>query len=414
MLPTFEEFLQTTATVQNKYIVSYCRWVANCYSFCKADVSTQLTAEQKRVFLQAMGKDHEEWQVKQAETAVRLYSYFLTTLPQVAASSSPEHHQAWEQVEALTRERLRLKHRSYSTEKAYLSWIRSLRYFCRDIMPVDLDQGHLQKFLSHLAVEKKVAGATQNQALNALVFLFRNVLEKELGERLDAVRASKKKRLPVVLSPSEVQAVLQHLDGTNMLMARLVYGCGLRLSECLGLRIKDLDMEQSMLMVRGGKGDKDRRTLLPESLKPALKAQMSSVRVLYDLDRKNDIAGVYVPNALEHKYPQAGKEWGWFWLFPGKDLSVDPRSLQVRRHHVHPSGLQKGFKNAAVAAGVVRQASVHTLRHSFATHLLERGYDIRTIQELLGHTNLQTTMIYTHVAKKNILGVISPLDSLQM
>jgi len=194
-------------------------------------------------------------------------------------------------------------------------------------------------------------------------------------------------------------------------MAKLVYGCGLRINECLGLRIKDIDLEQCILMVRSGKGDKDRRTVLPESLKDVLQAHIASIRALHDEDRKNGVPGVALPGALERKYPKAGSEWGWFWLFPGKELSVDPRSQVVRRHHVHPVGLQKAFKSAVTAAQVTRQASVHTLRHSFATHLLERGYDIRTIQELLGHSNLQTTMVYTHVAKKNILGVLSPLDS---
>jgi integron integrase len=193
-------------------------------------------------------------------------------------------------------------------------------------------------------------------------------------------------------------------------MAMLIYGCGLRLHECLVLRIKDIDLEQNTVIVRSGKGDKDRRTLLPQALKDDLIRHIAEVRSLYDQDRKQDLNGVWLPGALDKKYPNAGKEWGWFWLFPSKSLSVDPRSLSVRRHHVHPASLQKAFKVALGKAGIAKQASVHTLRHSFATHLLENGYDIRTIQELLGHRNLQTTMIYTHVASKNILGVRSPLD----
>ena len=190
----------------------------------------------------------------------------------------------------------------------------------------------------------------------------------------------------------------------------LIYGAGLRLQECLQLRVKDIDLEQSALIIRSGKGDKDRRTVLPEALKNDLIHHFSEIRSFYDQDRKNGIAGVWLPGALERKYPNAGKEWGWFWLFPAKSLSVDPRSNTVRRHHVHPAALQKAFKTAVMKAGITKQASVHTLRHSFATHLLEKGYDIRTIQELLGHRNLQTTMIYTHVASKNVLGVRSPLD----
>lgn len=193
-------------------------------------------------------------------------------------------------------------------------------------------------------------------------------------------------------------------------MAMLIYGCGLRIHECLNLRIKDVDIEQGILVVRAGKGDKDRRTVLPESLKDELVRHIAEARSIYDNDRKDDLNGVYLPGALEKKYPKAGKEWGWFWVFPSKSLAVDPRTRIVRRHYMHPASLQKAFKTAASEAGIIKQASVHTLRHSFATHLLENGYDIRTIQELLGHRNLQTTMIYTHVATKNILGVRSPLD----
>jgi integron integrase len=413
MLNAFEEYLRNVARLQDKYIPFYCRWVANAYQFSRADGAVPLSSDQKAAFLQSMQNDHEDWQVQQAMTALRLYVHFLATEPpQKQSDAPPRNSDDWQRVEETARERLRLKHRSYSTEKTYIGWLRSFRAFCRDLSPQELTSQHVQEFLSHLAVEKQVAAATQNQALNALVFLFRHVLEIDLSQSLDAVRASRKKRLPVVLSPAEVQSVFERLEGANLLMARLIYGCGLRLAECLALRIKDIDLAQSLLMVRGGKGDKDRRTMLPASLQAELTSQMDAVRSLYGLDRKNDIPGVYLPGALERKYPTAGKEWGWFWLFPGRDLSVDPHTLQVRRHHVHPSSLQKAFKSAALAAGVHRQASVHTLRHSFATHLLEKGYDIRTIQELLGHTNLQTTMIYTHVAKRNILGVISPLDSL--
>lgn len=193
-------------------------------------------------------------------------------------------------------------------------------------------------------------------------------------------------------------------------MAKLIYGCGLRLQECLGLRIKDIDLNQKIVIVRSGKGDKDRRTVLPESLKDDLTRHIADVKSLYDKDRKDNINGVWLPGALERKYPNAGKEWAWFWLFPAKSLSVDPYANFVRRHHAHPASLQKAFYDAPGKAGIAKQASVHTLRYSFATHLLENGYDIRTIQELLGHANLQTTMIYTHVASKNVLSVRSPLD----
>lgn len=213
-----------------------------------------------------------------------------------------------------------------------------------------------------------------------------------------------------MLTIREVHSLFDKISGIHNLIAMLIYGCGLRLEECLSLRIKDVDIEQGILIVRAGKGDKDRRTVLPESLKDSLIWHIAETRSLYDSDRKEDMNGVYLPNALEKKYPNAGKEWGWFWLFPSKSISVDPRTHIVRRYHMHPASLQKAFKATSAGAGITKQASVHTLRHSFATHLLENGYDIRTIQELLGHRNLQTTMIYIHMATKNILGVKSLLD----
>ena len=227
---------------------------------------------------------------------------------------------------------------------------------------------------------------------------------------LDAVRAFARRRLPTVLSRAEIKAVFGNLQGIHLLLAQLIYGCGLRLSEALGLRVKDLDLEQGQLIVRAGKGDKDRRTVLPESLKNELMNQRTNARRLYDHDRRQDLPGVALPGALERKYPNAGREWGWFWAFPAPALSVDPRSHSVRRHHLHPASLQNAFKNAVKKAGLAKPASVHTLRHSFATHLLKQGTDIRTVQELLGHANLQTTMIYTHVTRPDIMRVKSPLD----
>ncbi|MEJ5301325.1 MAG: integron integrase [Thermodesulforhabdaceae bacterium] len=357
-----------------------------------------------------MEKKYEEWQVNQADTALRLYDYFLsqTSLPKTG-DMSPDK-ESWRSLEEKMREALRLRHRSLSTEKTYLLWLRNFGNFVNGKSPDQLEGRDLQDFLSHLAVEKKVSPSTQNQALNAIVFLYRHVLDKNIEPVLSAVRAKQKRHLPVVLTTREVQSIFDQMSGTTKLMAMLIYGAGLRLQECLQLRVKDIDLEQSTIIIRSGKGDKDRRTVLPEALKNDLIHHLSEIRSFYDQDRKNEIAGVWLPGALDKKYPNAGKEWGWFWLFPAKSLSVDPRSNTVRRHHVHPASLQKAFKTAVMKAGITKQASVHTLRHSFATHLLEKGYDIRTIQELLGHRSLQTTMIYTHVATKNVLGVRSPLD----
>lgn len=271
----------------------------------------------------------------------------------------------------------------------------------------------MKQFLSHLAVSKNVSASTQNQAFNALLFLFRNVLDRPLDDVADTVRASSARRkLPVVLKKHEIHAVFEHLAPLHRLMAQLIYGGGLRVQECISLRVKDIDFEQSSLTIRSGKGDKDRLAVLPESLKEDLQQQLAGAREFFDRDRDRGMAGVSLPHALERKYPRAGLEWGWFWVFPSKMPSRDPRSGVRRRHHVHVSGLQRAFKNAVRRAGIAKNATVHSLRHSFATHLLEGGHDIRTIQELLGHSNLQTTMIYTHVAGKNILGVASPLDAL--
>ncbi|MDI6744300.1 MAG: integron integrase [Thermodesulfovibrionales bacterium] len=276
--------------------------------------------------------------------------------------------------------------------------------------PQSLEGKDIQDFLSYLAVEKKVSASTQNQALNAIVFLYRHVFDKNIAGEISAVRARQNRRLPVVLTINEIEKIFSEMSGVNKLMARLIYGCGLRLQECLQLRIKDVDFEQSLVIIRSGKGDKDRRTVLPEAVKDELVKHINGIRVIHEKDRKAGVNGVQLPGALDRKYPNAGKEWGWFWLFPSQTLSVEPRTNVVRRHHVYHDALQRAFKTAVMKAEITKQASIHTLRHSFATHLLESGYDMRTIQELLGHTSIQTTMIYTHVATKNILGVRSPLD----
>ncbi len=413
MLSSFKDHLTQKALVKEKYVPFYMKWVSDCYSFLNVSDSMILNLEQKMQFLKYLAKTHEDGQVKQANNALKFYTYFLSSKQNNDSARSPDDEAEWNMLETRTREALRLRHLSYSTDKTYITWLRSFRGFVNDKKPSQLTSADIQDFLSSLAVERKVSASTQNQALNALIFVYRHVLEKNIGdEELDAVRAVHKRRLPVVLTVKEVRAIFDRLSGVQHIMAMLTYGCGLRLLECLSLRIKDIDLEQNIVMVRAGKGDKDRRTMLPETLKDDLIRHISKVRSLYDQDRKKGFNGVYLPGALEKKYPNAGKEWGWFWFFPSQSLTVDPRTHMVRRHHMHPASLQKAFKVAVMKSGITKQASVHTLRHSFATHLLENGYDIRTIQELLGHSNLQTTMIYTHVATKNILGVRSPLDKM--
>jgi integron integrase len=410
MLATFRQFLSIKERVPERNIPYYLKWVSDCYRFFNLSEMTPLENHQRAQFLTHLAKNHEDWQVEQADRALRLYEYFLSKTKTDQNEPVADLSGDWKRLEDKTREALKLRHRSYSTEKTYILWLRQFRDFLKERDPLSLKGRDLQDFLSQLAVEKKVSASTQNQALNAIVFFYRHVLDKDIEGEISAVRARQNRRLPVVLTTKEVDRIFSAMSGVNQLVVRLIYGCGLRLQECLQLRIKDLDLEQNIVIVRSGKGDKDRRTVFPEAIKEEIIHHLAEVRKLYEKDRQAKLSGVYLPGALDRKYPNAGKEWGWFWLFPSQSLSVDPRTNVVRRHHVYHASLQKAFKIAVGKAGITKQASIHTLRHSFATHLLEKGYDIRTIQELLGHQNLQTTMIYTHVATKNVLGVRSPLD----
>jgi len=307
---------------------------------------------------------------------------------------------------------MRLEHLSLRTEKTYHAWVVRFLAFSWQRSKSGPTPENFKCFLAHLAVDRKVAAATQKQAFNALLYLFRRILNIPI-EGLECVaRARTGKRLPVILTVEEVKKILGCMQGTDQLMATIIYGGGLRLEECLSLRIKDVDFDRNCFTIRHGKGNKDRETVLPENLVNRLKTQLERVRRLYDKDRREGVPGVWLPGALGEKFSGAATEWGWFWVFPSEKLSIDPRTTTVRRYHVYPSSFQRAFKMAVARSGVVKTATVHTLRHSFATHLIEKGYDIRTIQELLGHSDVSTTMIYTHVATRNKLGVTSPADAL--
>ena len=299
------------------------------------------------------------------------------------------------------------------TEQAYLDWIkRFIRHFGKR-HPRDLGAAEVGEFLTHLAVAGQVAASTQNQAKSALLFLYREVLNVELPWLDDVESAKAPRRLPVVLSRAEVAALLTRLDGTNALVCRMLYGTGLRIMECLRLRVKDVDFERGEILVRDDKGFKDRVTMLPSSIAPALREQLARVAELHRQDLAAGHGAVWLPYALERKYPNAAREWAWQYAFPSANLSVDPRAEAVRRHHVADQAVQRALKLAARAAGIAKPATPHTLRHSFATHLLEAGYDIRTVQELLGHSDVSTTMIYTHVLNKGGRGVVSPIDRME-
>jgi integron integrase len=268
----------------------------------------------------------------------------------------------------------------------------------------------IEAFLSHLAVDLKVSASTQNQAFNALLFLYKEVLKKELGDSIDSIRAKKPKRLPTVMTKDETMKVIGAIPADHQLMVKIIYGGGLRLMECLRLRVKDIDFENNQILVRDAKGMKDRVTVLPDTLKPLLKEHLKRVKVMHQNDVVKGYGRVYLPYALERKYPNASLEWGWQYVFPAKSLSKDPRTGEVRRHHIHENSLQKAVKTAVRLVGITKPVNVHTFRHSFATHLLEANYDIRTVQELLGHNDVSTTMIYTHVLNKPGVSVKSPLD----
>jgi integron integrase len=324
----------------------------------------------------------------------------------VAIPDLPHPPKLLEQVVA----RLRVKHYSLRTEEVYVDWIKRFIWFHGKRHPKDMGAAEVEAFLSHLAVERSVSAATQNQSKSALLFLYKEVLQIELPWLDNVTQAKAPKRLPVVMTRNEVRAVLSRMDGSAWLISSLLYGSGLRIMECLRLRVKDVDLERCEILVREGKGFKDRITMLPASLVQPLKQQLERVKTLHDEDLVKGFGEVYLPFALDKKYPNAGCEWVWQYVFPSRNLSVDPRSGVVRRHHSDEKVIQRAVKKAVMAAEVAKLATPHTFRHSFATHLLESGYDIRTVQELLGHSDVSTTMIYTHVLNKGGRGVVSPLD----
>lgn len=325
-------------------------------------------------------------------------------------SDKPTYSQAPRLLDQV-RQQVRVKHYSIRTETAYVDWIRRFVLFHGKRHPREMGAPEVEAFLTHLAVQRNVAASTQNQALAAILFLYREVLEVELPWLEGVTRAKKPQRLPTVLSRQEVDAVLARMTGTPSLVARLLYGTGMRLMEALRLRVKDLDLVRKEVIVRDGKGGKDRVTVLPASLVAELKEHLKERRHLFELDAAADRADVWLPHALAEKCPNAGREWGWQYVFVSRHFSTDPRSHQLRRHHLDESVIQRKLRAAAIAVAIIRPVSPHVLRHSFATHLLESGYDIRTVQELLGHADVSTTMIYTHVLNRGGRGVVSPLDT---
>ncbi|HEY7165972.1 MAG TPA: integron integrase [Candidatus Binatia bacterium] len=310
------------------------------------------------------------------------------------------------------KEAIRARHYSDKTEESYVHWIKRFILFHNKRHPAEMCEKEIAEFLSNLASGLNVSASTQNQALNAILFLYREVLRRQIGYIDGVVRAKRPHRLPVVMTRHEVKTIIAELDGSNWLIAMLLYGAGLRLMECLRLRVKDIEFDSNQIVVRSGKGDKDRHTMLPVSVKQGLADHLADVREQHRHDLSHGLGRVALPNALDRKYPGAGKEWGWQWVFPATSHYTDRETGEQRRHHLHESVVQKAVKEAVRRAGLSKPATPHTFRHSFATHLLEDGYDIRTVQELLGHRDVTTTMIYTHVLNRGGQGVNSPADRL--
>jgi integron integrase len=313
------------------------------------------------------------------------------------------------------RQVMRYHHYAYRTEQTYCDWIlRYIKFHGGKTHPNLMGKEHIDGFLSHLATDGLVSASTQRQALNAIVFLYRHVLDRPIEEQIEQVKAKRHARPPVVMTIPEVQQVMSHISGSHLLMAKMLYGCGLRLMECVRLRVQDLDFERGLVYVRGAKGGKDRTTLFPKSIQEQLKHHIERVRKLHQEDLASGFGEVYLPASLSRKYPGASRDYRWQYVFPSKNLSTDPRTGVKRRHHVLESGLQKAVKAATNKAGITKRVSCHTLRHCFATHLLENGVNIRAVQELMGHADVKTTEIYTHVMQKNIEALASPLDQLNI
>jgi integron integrase len=447
------------AGVEERQHSFYAHWVRQFFNRNPGRARRSLGVPEMTLFLRYLKSDPsmEDWQIEQARTALVLYYEQFRgialgdlsvldetveaheverredvkakedpirripqprTVEKISSIPRPRHEAGDQRVDmAALREAvlksLRTEHYALRTEKSYWQWTRAYVEYHHGRKPSEMGAPEIHSFLSHLALNRNVAASTQNQALNALVFLYRKVLKKTVGDFSDFPRARQSRRLPVVCSRQEVQRLLSHLEaGVEAMVIRLLYGTGMRISECLRLRVQDISFDRKEITVRDGKGGKDRRVPFPSTLHGELQAQLDWRRELFDADRSKNMHQVELPGALARKYPSAAYEWKWQYVFPADNFSTDPRSGHVRRHHLHEIRIQRAVRKAAKEADIASRITPHTLRHCFATHLLEAGQDIRTVQELLGHSDVKTTMIYTHVLNKGPMGVVSPLDTL--
>ncbi|MEA3427609.1 MAG: integron integrase [Thermodesulfobacteriota bacterium] len=411
-----QEFFRDKGNIPKDKVKYYIGWLNRFMAYYKGNLDNVSLNDLKDFGDDLDQQGYEEWQVKQAQEAVLLYiEKFLEKSIAYGDDKKDKkpigfdtHVESWEQAKDIFINRMRLRHYSYNTEKTYREWIRRFILYTGKKSPLHVKSEHVKRFLTYLAVERKVSSSTQNQAFNALLFLYREVFGEEFGDFRNTIRARKSSKIPVVLTKEEIKKIFSYIPEKSKLALKLIYASGIRITECVRLRVKDLDFGNQALVVRSGKGDKDRETLLPDFLHAPLKQHLEKVKNFHESDLSKGHGAVFLPEALERKYPKANREWAWQYVFPSANLSVDPRSAVVRRHHIGKQVFQRAMRDAVKKANIAKAASVHTLRHSFATHLLQSGYDIRTVQDLLGHKDVSTTMIYTHVIKHGPLGVKSP------
>jgi integron integrase len=418
VLPEFQQYLLDHKLAPEKNAPYLAYWVSRYLSFARRkniDATSYLEIAVLE-FIEGLRSNPRllEWQPRQAEDALKLYYFHFLRNDGADTSQGDAFGDIAGTLKEIKR-LIRLKHYSYSTERTYLQW--SERFFAYALQDgkrklSEIDSDDFRNFLTHLALKQKVAASTQNQAFNAILFVFRNVLHKSPENLGKTVRAKRGDRLPVVFSVAEVKGLLEQMSGASRLIAELLYGSGMRLMEVARLRVKDIDFDANTIFVRSGKGDKDRSTILPDVVRDRLKEHLKGVKLLHEKDLAGGYGEVFLPDALSRKYPKADKEWAWQYVFPSAKLSVDPRSGKIARHHISDTAIQNAVKIAVHKAGIVKHASVHTLRHSFATHLLQNGINIREVQSLLGHKNLETTMVYTHVLRNMANAPRSPLDVL--
>lgn len=428
ILDKFDDVLLKERIPENQHIY-YKKWLKFYLDFCSKYSHQQTLELSLPHFLEKLNdKNLASFQQKQAEKSVRLFyqlsapakdiKKIVTKKPLASISEGKPAKPAvsvdnltWKKAFELLRTEIKIRHYSPKTLKTYAHWLGHFRHYIKEKPPATLIPDDVKRYLAYLAVDRKVAASTQNQAFNSILFFFRHVLKSEFGDMTDVPRAKKKKYIPTVLSREEVFSIFEYLQEPYKLIAKVLYGCGLRISEGVNLRVKDFNFDTGMLTIHSGKGDKSRTVPLPTSLNKQLKLQLNKIRKLHESGLKSKYAGTFIPETLEMKYKSIAKDLGWQWFFPAASLTTIQSSNEKRRYHIHTSAIQREFKVAVRNAGIIKRTTSHTLRHSYATHLLQANYDIRTIQELLGHSDVRTTMIYTHTIKpREISEVKSPLD----